>query len=125
MVRALLALIPLLAMTGPAGSQVAQPPTVTITEANFRITPGVIHLAAGQPVRMVFTNMSGSSHDFSAPAFFGRARILGGMSERGEIDLPGHGQAIVTLVPEKGVYRAHCTHFGHTMMGMKATIVVD
>ncbi|MDP9164147.1 MAG: hypothetical protein M3N06_08655, partial [Pseudomonadota bacterium] len=70
-------------------------------------------------------NLSGSSHDFSAPAFFAHARILGGMREHDEVDLPAHGQAIVTLVPEKGVYRAHCTHFGHSMMGMKATIIVD
>ena len=75
MVRALLALIPLLVMTGPAGSQVAQPPTVTITEANFRITPGVIHLAAGQPVRLVFTNVSGSSHDFRGATNLMAARL--------------------------------------------------
>ena len=125
MLRPLLASLSLLALAAPAGSQGASPPTVAITETNFRIAPGVIHLVAGQPVQLAFTNLSGSSHDFSAPAFFAHARILGGMREHDEVDLPGHGQALVTLVPEKGVYRAHCTHFGHSMMGMKATIIVD
>lgn len=124
MVRQLLVLIPALFLAEPAGSQSVGLPTVTIAESNFRITPGVIHLVAGQPVQLSFTNLSGSNHDFSAPAFFGTARILGGMSERGEVDLPGHGQALVTLVPSKGTYSAHCTHFGHSMMGMAATIIV-
>lgn len=125
MVRALLVLLPLFALAGPATSQSAHLPTVTITESNFSITPNVIHLAAGQPVDLVFVNGSGASHDFTAPEFFGHARILGGMRERGEVDLRGHAQAIVTLVPEKGVYRARCTHFGHTLMGMRATIIVE
>jgi len=125
MVRSLLVLSPLLALAVPAGAQLAPVPTVSITESSFRIAPGMIHLAAGQPVRLVFTNLSGSGHDFTAPAFFGRAQILSGAIGRGEVDLPGHAQVVVTLVPAKGVYRAHCTHFAHTMMGMKATIVVD
>jgi hypothetical protein len=99
MVRSLLVLSPLLALAVPAGAQLAPMPTVSITESSFRIAPGMIHLAAGQPVRLVFTNLSGSGHDFTAPAFFGRAQILSGAIGRGEVDLPGHAQVVVTLVP--------------------------
>ncbi|MEO6247281.1 MAG: cupredoxin domain-containing protein [Sphingomicrobium sp.] len=123
MVRPMLTLIPMLFFAQPAEAQSA--PKVTIAETNFRIAPGVIHLAAGQVVQLAFTNLSGSSHDFSAPAFFGRAQILSGIVGRGEVDLPAHGQLLVTLTPARGIYRARCTHFGHRMMGMSATIVVD
>jgi len=125
MVRPLLALLPLLAFSAPVGSQTAALPVIAITESNFRIAPGIIHLAAGQPVRLVFTNLSGGGHDFTAPAFFRRATQVSGPVEGGEVELLGHAQQVVTLVPTRGTYRAHCTHFAHSMMGMKAVIVVD
>jgi len=118
-------LLALLAVTIAAPATAQAPATVPITLSNFRIAPSMIHLAAGQPVRLVFTNFSGSSHDFTAPAFFGRAGALSGPAERGEVDLPGHSSATIILTPARGVYKARCTHFGHKMMGMSATIVVD
>ena len=110
-------------LAAPVAAQA--PATVSITLSNFHITPAMIHLAAGQPVRLVFTNASGSSHDFTAPAFFAHAAGLTGPVERGEVDLPAHAVASVTLTPARGTYKAKCTHFGHKLMGMGATIVVD
>jgi plastocyanin len=120
----------LLTMLAPAiaiaASATAQAPaTVPITLSNFRIAPATIHLAAGQPVRLVFTHASGSSHDFTAPAFFAHSAALAGPVERGDVDLPAHAAVSVTLTPARGLYKAKCTHFGHKIMGMSATIIVD
>lgn len=125
MLRRVFPLLSLLALTAPAAAQSGPVATLSVAESNFRIAPGIIHLAAGQAVRLNFSNLSGTSHDFSAPAFFAHAQILAGAAPGGEIDLAGHGQSSVTLIPGKGVYKAHCTHFGHKLMGMKATIIVD
>ncbi len=116
-------LAPAIAFAVPAAAQGSA--TVAIALSNFNIAPATIHLAAGQPVRLVFTNASGSSHDFTAPEFFAHATAVSGPVERGEVDLPGHASASVTLTPVPGTYKAKCTHFGHKMMGMRATIIVD
>jgi len=100
------------------------PPQVSIDLASFRIAPRAIVLAADRPVRLVFTNRSGSSHDFTASRFFEAARDVRGPVEDGEIDLAGHQSAIVDLIPARGTYKAHCGHFGHKLLGMSATIVV-
>ena len=112
-----------IAFAVPAAAQT--PATVPIVLSNFHIAPATIHLTAGQQVRLVFTNASGSSHDFTAPIFFARATAVTGPVERGEVDLPGHTSESVTLTPTRGTYKAKCTHFGHKMMGMSATIIVD
>ena len=109
----------------PVVPVVAQPAPVAIETSNFRFTPAVIHLKAGQPARMVFSNASGSSHDFTAREFFRAASGVAGPVHDGEVDLEGHASASVTLTPARGTYRVKCTHFAHKMMGMSATIVVD
>ena len=104
----------------------AQPvASVPIALSSFHIAPSTIHLIAGQRVRLVFTNASGGSHDFTAPALFARASNVSGPVERGEVELAGHQSATVTLTPARGTYKAKCSHFAHKMMGMSAVIVVD
>ena len=112
-----------LALAAPAASQPAIP-TITIELASFNYAPHPIRLAAGSPVRMVFVNRSGSGHDFTARRFFKSARILKGAVPEGEIELAGHGTAIVELVPARGTYKVHCSHFGHKLMGMSTEIIV-
>lgn len=122
MLRAPLLVAALLA----ASSAPAQPATsVAVTLSNFSIAPAAIHLAAGQPVRLVFTNASGGGHDFTAADFFARASGVSGPVVHGEVALAGHAAATVTLTPARGTYKAKCTHFAHKMMGMSATIIVD
>ena len=122
MLRAPLLLVALLAAT--PGS--AQPATsVAITLSNFSIAPTTIHLSAGLPVRLVFTNASGGGHDFTAPNFFAHASGVSGPVAHGEVELAGHATATVSLIPARGTYKAKCTHFAHKMMGMSATIIVD
>ena len=92
---------------------------------SFSYHPRPIHLRAGQPVTLTFVNRSGSGHDFTAPAFFAAARIVAGAAPGGEIDLRGGEAKRITLVPLAGTYQAHCSHFMHTQLGMRNTIVVD
>lgn len=122
----MLMIAPAIAIVAPAAAQApGAPATVPIAVSSFDIVPSTIHLAAGQPVRLVFSNTSRSSHDFTAPAFFARAAGVTGPIERGEVELAGHSSATVMLIPARGTYKAKCSHFGHAMLGMSATIVVD
>ena len=123
MPRFALLLAALFALLAPAPAQ--RPSVVQVDLSNFHIVPATIHLAAGQPVRMVFTNSSGSGHDFTAPAFFGRAVGVSGPVSGGQVELAGHSSSKVTLTPAPGTYKAKCSHFGHRLMGMSATILVD
>jgi plastocyanin len=124
--RFALALLATLAPITSAATQPAtQPATQRIDVWNFGFAPHPIHLAAGRPVTLAFVNRSGSSHDFTAAAFFASAAITAGAAPNGEIDLPGHATRTVTLVPRAGTYKAHCSHFLHKQMGMDDLIVVN
>jgi plastocyanin len=108
-----------------ASSAAAQPGTQTITVSSFSFAPRPIHLTAGQSVTLTFVNRSGGGHDFTAKTFFAASRITAGAVPNGEIELGGHQTKSITLVPARGTYTAHCSHFMHTQMGMSDEIVVD
>ena len=110
------------ALSAPAA---AQPAAVVIYLANFSLSPVPIHLAAGRPVTLTLVNRSGSGHDFTAKKFFASSRILSGAAPGGEIEFTGHQTQTITLVPQRGIYDAHCSHFLHKQMGMSDQIVVD
>lgn len=102
----------------------AQPAAQTIYVWSFNFAPKPIYLAAGRPVTLTFVNRSNSSHDFTSPTFFAYSRILSGDVTGGSVDLrPGEAKR-VTLVPRPGTYRAHCSHFLHSLLGMNEVIVV-
>ena len=103
----------------------AQPAAQTITVSSFSFAPRPIHLAAGRAVTLTFVNSSGSGHDFTAKPFFAASRITAGAAPGGEIELGGHQTKSITLIPARGTYTAHCSHFMHTQMGMTNEIVVD
>ena len=107
-----------------AGSGAAQPATQVITVWSFGFAPHPIQLAAGRPVTLMFVNRSGSSHDFTASAFFANSVISAGAAPDGEIELRGHQTKSITLTPRRGTYPAHCSHFLHSTFGMKDVIVV-
>jgi uncharacterized cupredoxin-like copper-binding protein len=111
----------------PASDVAAQParPTVTITLASHYFQPSPIYLAGGVPVRLVFVNQSGKTHEFDAPEFFAAARILSGNAPAGEIELQKGRSTTIDLVPARGRYKVHCGQPFHTMLGMKTTVVVS
>jgi plastocyanin len=109
-------------LLAPAAAQA--PEAQTIQLRSFAIAPVPIRLAAGKPVTLTFQNMSGGSHDFTAPEFFAASRIVAGAAPDGEIELRGHESKTITLVPAPGTYQAHCSHFLHSAMGMHTQILV-
>ena len=108
-----------------AAPAAAQPAQLTIQVWSFGFAPNPIRLAAGKPVTLTFVNQSGSSHDFSAPGFFQHARITAGAAPEDEIELQGHETKRITLVPTRGTYQAHCSHFLHKQLGMSDAIIVE
>ena len=103
----------------------AQPTQVLVQVYSFGFSPQPIHLAAGRPVTLTFTNRSGSAHDFTAPGFFQHARIVSGGPVTDEVELRPHETKSVTLIPAAGTYQAHCSHFLHKQMGMSDAIIVN
>ena len=112
------------AASAPAGSKPAKP-RVSITLASHYFHPNPIHLAGGVPVRIIFQNRSGKTHDFKAPEFFRRARILAGSAPGGEIELKKGRGAVIDLIPARGTYKVHCSQPFHTVLGMTGRIVVN
>jgi len=103
----------------------AQPAAQTIYLSNFKFSPVPIHLAAGRPVTLTFVNNSGSGHDFTAKRFFASSRILAGAAPGGELEFAGNQTRTITLIPQRGTYEAHCSHFLHKQMGMSDQIIVN
>jgi plastocyanin len=103
----------------------AIPPVQVIYLQSYAYDPTPIVLHAGRPVTLQFINRAGSGHDFTAPNFFGSARIVSGTVNKGKINLRPRQVANVTLIPAAGTYEVHCGHPFHTMLGMKSTIVVQ
>ena len=108
-----------------AASASAQPASQTINVSSFSFAPKPIHLTAGQPVTLTFVNSSASGHDFTAKTFFAASRITDGAAPGGQIEMRGHETKSITLIPQRGTYTAHCSHFFHTQMGMSDQIIVD
>ena len=103
----------------------AQPAAQLINVWSYGFAPRPIHLAAGRPVTLTFVNRSGSSHDFTARAFFANAAISAGAAPGGEIELRPHETRSITLTPRAGSYPAHCSHFFHKQLGMSDRIIVQ
>jgi plastocyanin len=112
-----------LSLAAPAPAQPA--PQLVVQVWSFGFAPNPIRLAAGRPVTLTFVNSSGSSHDFTAPGFFQHARILAGAAPGGEVELRPHETRTVTVIPARGTWQAHCSHFLHKQMGMSDWIVVQ
>jgi plastocyanin len=110
-----------------AAPAAAQPAQVVVQVWSYGYAPRPLHLAAGRPVTLTFVNQSDKSHDFVAPGFFQHAKITGGAMpmSMAMIDLRPGERKSVTLIPERGTYQAHCSHFFHKQLGMADTIIVD
>ena len=119
------AIIALSLLPGAIAHAQAIPPVQVIYLQSYAYDPAPIVLHAGRPVTLQFINRAGSGHDFTAPKFFGSARIVSGTVDKGKVNLRPRQVASVTLIPAAGTYRVHCGRPFHTMLGMKSTIVVQ
>jgi plastocyanin len=112
------------ALAAPAAA--ARPTTVVpIQLYSYGYSPSPIVLRAGVAVTLVFNNVSGMGHTFKAPAFFASARMLSGMTMEGDVHVMPHQSQSVTVIPVRGTYRVHCSHFFHDQFGMHTTIYVQ
>jgi hypothetical protein len=127
--RPLPLLLSALLLAAPAAAQDwPSAPEYDVLLTSFEISPRVIHLKAGEPVRIRFVNNSEVRHSFSAPAFFraaglrgrDRLRVKGGALVVGPLS-----DETVALVPRAGRYEARGDNVFRRLLGMSARIVVD
>ena len=111
-----------LAFSAPIAAQSAGQ---TILVWSYGFSPKPLQLEAGRPVTLTFVNRSGSRHDFTAKTFFATSRIIRGDAADGEVELAPHETKSVTLIPQRGRYNAHCSHFFHKQLGMSDQIFVN
>ena len=115
------------AMSLPTADAAAKPanPNVRIILGSHYYQPNPIYLAGGVPTRLIFENKAGKTHDFKAPDFFRRARMIAGSAPGGVVTLQKGRGTVIELIPARGRYRVHCSQPFHTMLGMTGTIVVN
>lgn len=111
-------------------SAAPQSTRIEVVLANFSFAPDELHLHAGQSTTIHFVNKGSGGHDFTAPEFFSAATMdaanrakIGG--DKGRVSLDKNESVDVVLVPKAGTYKAHCSHFMHSSLGMTGKIVVD
>jgi uncharacterized cupredoxin-like copper-binding protein len=111
----------------PAVAAAADPAseTVRIAMNEFRFTPQMLTLKAGQPYRLVLVNEGSGKHDLTAPAFFRAARAAPA-PEGGTIVLAPGESATIDIRPETaGTYDTTCSMFLHSLFGMDGAIKVE
>ena len=103
----------------------AIPPVQVIYLQSYAYDPAPIVLHAGRPVTLQFINRAGSGHDFTAPKFFGSARIVSGTVDKGKVEPSPPAGRQRNADPGRRDVPVHCGRTFHTMLGMKSTIVVQ
>ena len=110
-------------------AQQAKQGRIEIDMASYKYMPAAITLHHGQTYTLHFVNRSHGGHDFTAPGFFAAAQVAPADRAKvtgGEVELAGGAEVDIHLIaPAPGRYAAHCSHFMHSVLGMKAVIVVD
>jgi uncharacterized cupredoxin-like copper-binding protein len=106
----------------------SQAPVIEISLSNFKFTPNLIHLKAGQPIILRLTNAASGGHDFAAPTFFSAATVRHAdlsVIHDGKIEFASHQTVDIALVPAVGHYALKCDHPLHAFIGMKGEIIVE
>ncbi len=103
--------------------------TVTISMSNYAFEPKSLHLKSGQPYRLHFTNTASGGHNFDAKEFFAALTVSTADKakiEDGKVEVDPMQAVDIDVVPAKaGTYAVTCSHFMHTMMGMKGEAVIE
>lgn len=127
--RLMLLAVAAMAVAAPV-SAAPQAAKTEVVLANFNFTPSELHLHAGQSTTIHFVNSGSGGHDFTAAEFFSAATMdaanrakVGGA--KGRVSLGKAESVDVTLIPRAGTYKAHCSHFMHSSLGMTGKIIVD
>jgi plastocyanin len=106
----------------PAGSEV-----IAVHLSNFAFTPEILHLHAGRTVTLHIVNDSSGGHDLSAPELFAASTFPTGASPAGgRVEIGSRQSRDLVFVPKvPGRYHMECTHFLHSLFGMRGSIVVE
>jgi len=102
----------------PAAAADLPPEQVTVVGTDdFRMSPSMITVRAGQPLQVTFENGGEILHDFTAQQ--GLARPITILEEGGQ-------SATATITYDKpGRYKFFCSQPGHDQLGMHGTITVE
>jgi plastocyanin len=95
---------------------------------SYAIQPKVLHLKAGEPVRLRFVNNSNQPHRFAAAAFFARAEVpehLRGLVKHGAVFVAPLSEETLVLVPKAGHYGVSGGPLAQRLLGMHGRIVVE
>ena len=124
-----LALIAAMPAAGPVAAQEWRTaPEYDVLLTSYAIQPRVLHLKAGEPVRLRFVNNSNEPHVFAAAAFFARAELRERdrrMVRRGVVAVAPLSEETLVLVPQAGRYRMSGGGLAQRLLGMRGRIVVD
>jgi len=109
--------------------QIAAAEDATVTLTSYAFTPSALTLKSGTTYKLHLVNSASKDHNFSAPEFFAASTIAPEDKSKvsdGAVEV-GEGATVdVTVTPNKaGSYNLNCSHFMHTMLGMKGTIIVQ
>jgi plastocyanin len=115
-------------LASAAQAQSAQEIHISLT--SYAFTPTTITMNAGTTYRLHLTNDSKKGHDFTAAEFFAASTVAPGdktkLEDESEVEVGAGQSADITLTPNRaGTYPLTCSHFLHTTLGMKGTIVVQ
>jgi plastocyanin len=120
--------------TTPLTAQGAEPDwskaqMVTITMSNYAFEPKSLHLKSGMPYKLHFANSSGGGHNFDAKQFFAALNVAAADKSKiddGKVEVDAMSAVDIDVVPTAaGTYPVTCSHFLHSMMGMKGEAVIE
>ena len=122
----------ILLLSGPAIAQVpgmVPAQRIEIDLSSFKIEPASITLRHGQAYVLHIVNKARGGHDFVARTFFAAAVVTPtdrALVSEGSVELAG-GQAtdVHLIAPAAGTYQVRCSHFMHSALGMKGTVIVQ
>ena len=109
-------------------AQSAQEIRVSLT--SYAFSPATITLKAGTSYRLHLINDSKKGHDFTAADLFAASTVAPAdkakLEDDSEVEVDPGQSTDITLTPNRaGTYSLSCSHFLHTMLGMKGTIIVQ
>ena len=111
-----------------AGSALARPSVINVQLSEYKIEPMQLSLEHDQAYVLHLTNTGGKPHNFSAWGFFRTVSLAprsASKVENGRVDLDVGESADIALIPQRpGVFQVHCSRLFHSMLGMRAQIVV-
>ena len=112
---------------GFAPPQQANPSVIEVQLKNYEFVPSTLRLQRGVPVVLRLVETAGS-HSFAVPELFAASTLdpaTAQLVHNGKVEV-GEGGAELRLTPNTpGAYPFHCSHFMHTLFGMKGTAVVE